>query len=143
MVSSGVDVDQRCKEDQHCTALHVAVIGGHFEIVKFLLAQGANQLLKDDSGSCPLHYACRLGQITTARILMDGPGGKRALVMTNHADQKPIDNASNYFLKATVEGKSILACCETKYSQSCFCEAVMRKHRIFVQPRVSLMDRTV
>lgn len=105
LVSSGSDINFRCKEDQNCTPLHAAVIGGHYEIVKFLLSQGANQLLKDDSGSCPMHYACRLDDITITRILMDAANGRRALVVTNNNELKPIDMTSNRFLKATVEGK--------------------------------------
>lgn len=124
------------------------MIGGHYDIVTFLLSQGANQLLKDDSGSCPMHYACRLGDITITRILMEGPSGRRALVMANNNDQKPIDVSSNNFIRATVEGKNACFSHDNMFHSFLLrtffslCSAVMRKHRIFVQPRVSLMERT-
>lgn len=79
------------------TCLHAAVIGGHYEIVRFLVSQGANQLIKDDSGSCPLHYACKLGNITITRILMEAPGGKKAMLTADNHDNKPIDVSANSF----------------------------------------------
>jgi hypothetical protein len=79
--------------------------------------------LKDDKGNAPLHYACMLGDITISRILMDNSGGRRALLISNNHDLKPIDVCANYYLKVRVEG-------------------VMRKHRIFQKPRVSLMERS-
>ena len=105
-MSSGANINYRCKEDQHHTALHAAVIGGHYEIVRFLISQGANQLIKDDSGSCPLHYACKLGNITITRMLMESVGGKKAMLTMDNHDNKPIDVAANSFLKSCVEGKS-------------------------------------
>lgn len=123
LVVCGGNINNRCKNDNHSTPLHQAVIGGRVDIVKFLLSQGANQLLKDDAGNCPLHYACKLGHITLTRILMDHSGGRRALVILNNTEQKPIDICANNYIKSQVE-------------------AVMRKHRIFVPPRISLLDRS-
>jgi hypothetical protein len=65
------------------------------------------QLLRDDSGNCPLHYACKLGDPTIARILMESPGGRRALVLLNNLEQKPIDVCSNHYLRSRVEGIDI------------------------------------
>ncbi len=105
LLSSGANINFRCREDQHQTPLHAAVVGGHYEIVRYLISQGANQQIKDDSGSCPLHYACKLGNITIARMLMEANGGKRAMLIQDNNDNKPIDVSANNFLKACVEGE--------------------------------------
>lgn len=44
LVAHGANINYRCKSDHHCTPLHEAVIGGHVEIVQYLLSQGANQV---------------------------------------------------------------------------------------------------
>jgi ankyrin repeat protein len=61
--------------------------------------------LKDDSGNCPLHYACRIGDISIVRILLEAPAGRRALVMMNNVEQKPIDVCSTTYVRIRVEGK--------------------------------------
>jgi len=119
----GANINHRSKHDQHLTPLHQAVMGRNIEIVAYLLQHGANQLLKDDKGNGPLHYACSIGDIAISKLLMDSTGGRRALLMTNTHDQKPIDICVNYYLRSRVE-------------------TVMRRHRIFQKPRVSLMERS-
>jgi ankyrin repeat protein len=61
--------------------------------------------LKDDSGNCPLHYACRIGDISIVRILLEAPAGRRALVLMNNVEQKPIDVCSTTYVRIRVEGK--------------------------------------
>ena len=122
LVQNGANVNYRCKEDKNMTALHEAVMAGQTEIARFLLEQGASQLLRDDSGMGPLHLACKLGHTSIARMLMDHGEGKRALQMLDNSEHKPIDLCANHFLKSGVE-------------------SVMRRMHIFVKPRVSLYER--
>lgn len=122
LVTTGANLNHRCKGDKLLTALHEAVIGGHSHIVRYLLTQGASQIVTDESGRCALHYACQLGHVTITRLLMDAAGGRRALLIEDRFTQKPFDLCATNFLKSIVE-------------------AVMRKHKIFKKPRVSIMDR--
>jgi hypothetical protein len=100
------------------------------------------QLLKDDAGNCPLHYACKLGHITLTRILMDHSGGRRALVILNNTEQKPIDICANNYIKSQVEGTWNASIFVFRSNLVTLFAAVMRKHRIFVPPRISLLDRS-
>lgn len=80
------------------------------------------QLLRDEIGFTPLHHACQLESIALARVLIEAESGKRALLMHNNNDQKPIELCTSYFMKIRIEG-------------------AMRKLKIFVKPRVSILDR--
>lgn len=122
LVSTGANINHRCKGDKYLTPLHEAVIGGHVNIVRYLLSQGASQVVTDEVGRCPLHYSCQLGHVTISRLLMESPGGRRALLLEDRFSSKPIDMCATNFLKSQVE-------------------AVMRKHKIYKKPRVSIMDR--
>lgn len=122
LVSKGANVNLRSASSKFHTALHDAVLGGHKDVVNYLLKNNANQLLKDENGLIPLHRACILGDIAIARILMNDTNGKRALLMTNNTDQKAYELCSNTFMKIQIE-------------------AAMRKLNIFAKPRVSIMDR--
>lgn len=123
LILNGANVNHRCREDKHMTALHEAVMAGQTGIVAYLLQHQASQLLHDDSGMNPLHLACQLGHISIARMLMEHGEGKRALQSLDNNEHKPIDLCANHFLKSCVEN-------------------VMRKMHIFVKPRVSLYERT-
>lgn len=122
LVSTGANINHRCKGDKYLTPLHEAVIGGHVNIVRYLLSQGASQVVTDEVGRCPLHYSCQLGHVTISRLLMESPGGRRALLLEDRFSSKPIEMCATNFLKSQVE-------------------AVMRKHKIYKKPRVSIMDR--
>eukprot|EP00600_Ochromonadales_sp_CCMP1393_P003121 CAMPEP_0174979158 /NCGR_PEP_ID=MMETSP0004_2-20121128/14617_1 /TAXON_ID=420556 /ORGANISM="Ochromonas sp., Strain CCMP1393" /LENGTH=600 /DNA_ID=CAMNT_0016230637 /DNA_START=202 /DNA_END=2004 /DNA_ORIENTATION=- len=122
LVSNGADVNARHRESKSHTALHEAVIGGHKDVAAYLLANGANQLLRDDIGYGPMHHACKLENIALARILINDSLGKRALLMADNNDQKPIELCTSPFMKLRIEG-------------------AMRKMKIFVKPRVSILDR--
>jgi ankyrin repeat protein len=50
--------------------LHFAVIGGHLEIVHFLIEHGADVNKKSCWGWTPLHVATAHNQIKAAKILM-------------------------------------------------------------------------
>lgn len=120
-------MNNRCKSDHHCSPLHEAVMGRNVQVVSFLLDQGANQvsipffvicfsllkgknffqLLKDDHGNCPLHYACKIGDVTIVRILMESAGGRRALLIMNNLEQKAIDICNCNYIRSQVEGKNV------------------------------------
>jgi len=122
LVQSGANINARSKESKNHTALHEAVVGGHKEVAKYLLQMGANQLLRDEIGFSPLHHACKLENIALARVLIESESGKRALLLHNNSDQKPIELCTSNFMKIRIEG-------------------AMRKLKIFVKPRVSILDR--
>ncbi|KAJ3653049.1 hypothetical protein Zmor_018967 [Zophobas morio] len=50
------DVDVNAKNDKGITALHLGSVTGNYEIVKFLLANGAKPNIVDADGNNPLHY---------------------------------------------------------------------------------------
>lgn len=64
----------------------------------------APQLLRDEIGFSPLHHACRLESIALARVLIDSESGKRALLLHNNSDQKPIELCTSNFMKIRIEG---------------------------------------
>lgn len=105
---NGANLNHRCKESRYNTALHEAVIGGHREIVQYLLTNEANQLLKDETGCIPLHHACMLGDIIIARLLIRGKGGKKAMLAQNNQDLMPIDVCANNFVKSGIEGTKLI-----------------------------------
>ncbi|KAJ1397447.1 ankyrin repeat-containing domain protein, partial [Ochromonadaceae sp. CCMP2298] len=121
LVQSGAAINARHNAKNH-TALHEAIIGGHKEVATYLLSMGANQLLRDDQGYTPLHHACRLVIISLARVLIQDASGKRALLTSDNNDQKPIELCASPFMRQRVE-------------------TAMRKLKIFVKPRVSILDR--
>lgn len=53
------------------TALHLASILGHNDIIQRLIEAGASVNTRDCHGLTPLHYACQTNRPTTARILID------------------------------------------------------------------------
>jgi ankyrin repeat protein len=52
------------------TPLHVAVISGNVEFIKFLIAERADVNAADDNGSTPLHMAVCSGNVAVAKILV-------------------------------------------------------------------------
>ena len=65
--------DPRYKEDM-VTALHRAVVEGHEEMVRFLLARGAVVSLEDPMGRTPLALAIDKGNAGTYRLLKEQSG---------------------------------------------------------------------
>ena len=124
LIAHGANVNTRNKNARYDTALIEATIGGHTEVAKYLLKNGANQLLKDEMGCTALHHACQLGDISIARMLVNGDGAKRALLVLNNSDQKPFDVCNTSYMKIMIEDN-------------------MRRLKVFVKPRVSLIARNV
>ena len=52
------------------TALIIAVAFGHFEVVRYLLEQGADRDKAVRDGATPLHYAAEYGRLKIAKLLM-------------------------------------------------------------------------
>ena len=72
--------------------MHWAAIGGHAEIVKLLLAKGANILAATTSKMTALHGAVEAGRVEVVRALMEASAGdeekKTAMTMAKNGDEK-------------------------------------------------------
>jgi len=58
-------------------------------------------LLRDENGLIPLHHACLLENITVALILMNGIGGKKALMTMSNNNEMPITLCKSEFMKVS------------------------------------------
>eukprot|EP00466_Bigelowiella_natans_P001009 jgi/Bigna1/88462/estExt_fgenesh1_pg.C_320078 len=65
----GKDVNQRDGEER--TPMHWACAGGHVDVAKILLENGADLGALDSKGNTPLHYATGYGQPDAAKLLLD------------------------------------------------------------------------
>jgi hypothetical protein len=52
------------------TPLHMAIQGGHIDIVKYLLQQGANREARDKENRTPMHCAAQFGQLDIIKTLI-------------------------------------------------------------------------
>ena len=104
-MENGADPNLRSRGNKY-TALHEAVIGGRAEIVEYLVAAGANQLLVDEGGATPLHLACAFNNIKVVGVLMKGYPGKKALQMSNKKGFTPIEVCQTQFVINKVESKN-------------------------------------
>ena len=52
------------------SALQVATVAGHFDVVRFLLGEGSDIDQVDDDGYTALHFAARDGRLQIARLLI-------------------------------------------------------------------------
>jgi ankyrin repeat protein len=57
--------------DKALTALHVAVLRGHAEVVRILLKRGANPTAQDKHGRTPFHEASRQGHVELVRMILE------------------------------------------------------------------------
>ncbi|CAN0519918.1 unnamed protein product, partial [Ectocarpus sp. 8 AP-2014] len=69
LVDAGAAVDT-ADTDEKKTALHLAVEGKHFEVVKFLLEAKANPSARYRDGRTPLHAACWTGDVRMIDLLV-------------------------------------------------------------------------
>ncbi len=58
------------KDRKGKSLLHCAVDGGNVEVIKFLLASGADPNIKDSSSWTPLHLACFNGRLDLIELLL-------------------------------------------------------------------------
>src|SRR5262249_40693419 len=57
------------------TGLHVAAVAGHLEVVRLLLAHGADPNAREaGDNTYPLHWAAAYGNVEIVRALLDGGG---------------------------------------------------------------------
>lgn len=69
LLSDSVVVDQQAADGS--SSLHVACQEGYFDIVKLLLASGADQNLQAKDGFTPLISACQNGHLDIVRLLIE------------------------------------------------------------------------
>jgi ankyrin repeat protein len=60
---------------ENCTALHHAAVGGHKEVVAFLLSKGAEADTRDGDDCTPLMLACREGHLEVVEMLFEARKG--------------------------------------------------------------------
>jgi ankyrin repeat protein len=65
------------------TALHAAAVGGHLEIVKFLVESGADKEAKTKSALTPLHFAAIDGHFGIVKFLVESGADKKAKTKGN------------------------------------------------------------
>ena len=68
-VNNGADVDKQ--HEQKRTPLMEATLGGHANIVQFLLQRGANAYISEKDGYTPVHGAAFQGRREIMQLLMD------------------------------------------------------------------------
>jgi ankyrin repeat protein len=64
-------IDGRCVNKGGMTALHMACMHGHLEVVQILLDRGANVHVRDNNGSFPLHVAAAFNHADVCRLLLE------------------------------------------------------------------------
>lgn len=97
VLAGGAQVDKKFAAGN--TALHEAVLYGHYEIVRILLEAGADPNIKDNIGCTPLHKAALKGRVDIAHFLLE-----------SGADLRLKDNFGNTPLhKAVSKGRLKLA----------------------------------
>ena len=70
LVEEGIDVN--ASNSANLTALQVAAADGHFDIVQYLLQQGADRVKADNDGFSPLIWAARNGHLMVVQLLEQG-----------------------------------------------------------------------
>ncbi|MGA7195404.1 MAG: ankyrin repeat domain-containing protein [Anaerolineales bacterium] len=70
LINAGARVNSASKNKMKVTPLHSAAAGGHTELVKFLLEQGADPNALQESGFTPLHAAAQNGDVESIHQLL-------------------------------------------------------------------------
>ncbi len=78
-------------DDRNCTALHFACNGNFIDIIRLLLANGADITAKDVDGDTPLHWAAYAGHTGIATVLIERGAPVEAL---NKRSDAPIHYAA-------------------------------------------------
>ena len=88
LLARGNEVD--CRDSMGATPLMYATTGGHAEVVRELLRQGANPNLLCNRGRSTLHRAIVAGDIQVARILFEEPGIDLQTPDPSQGDKTPL-----------------------------------------------------
>lgn len=67
----GDNIDVNLVDLKGQTALHIASIHGHLEVVGFLLSEGSDPDGADTKGWTPLHFSAREGHLEVVKVLLD------------------------------------------------------------------------
>jgi ankyrin repeat protein len=86
---SHLDVDSMTGDGR--SALHVAALAEHAEVVQELLRAGANALLRDSEGQTAMHMAARSGNIAVARQILNECS--ECLLLRDNNMQTPLHQA--------------------------------------------------
>ncbi|MEM4217275.1 MAG: ankyrin repeat domain-containing protein [Candidatus Methanomethylicaceae archaeon] len=88
LIELGADVN--VKNNDGCTPLHYACLGGDLNVVKSLIEHGADMNAVDHKGNTPLHYACEGNHIEVVRFLIEHGADVNA---ANHKCNTPLHYA--------------------------------------------------
>ncbi|XP_009792344.1 protein VAPYRIN-LIKE-like [Nicotiana sylvestris] len=65
------DIDLNSIDSQGRTALHIAAIHGHVEVLQFLVSVGSDPDMLDSQGWTPLHFAAHKGHVEAVDFLLN------------------------------------------------------------------------
>eukprot|EP00035_Acanthoeca_spectabilis_P018793 m.403323 g.403323 ORF g.403323 m.403323 type:complete len:268 (+) comp16789_c1_seq5:13-816(+) len=103
LVASGANVNQRRRET---STLHAAARNGFTDLVKILLAEGADHSLKDRWEKTPLHHAATEGHAAVTRSLLQANANINALDRNRKTPLlvalEPVDNEEGEKVEKTV-----------------------------------------
>ena len=71
MIAAGANKETKTEDEAKTTPLLIAAYKGHTEIVKVLIAAGANIEAIDDEGYTPLEVAARNGHVEVVKLLLE------------------------------------------------------------------------
>ena len=87
------------KDNGGWTALHLAAMGGHLEVVKYFLEKGGAEVnVKDNCGSTALHLAAWNGHLEVLKYLLE-KGGAEANVKPNFRRKGKTEKHIEFYCK--------------------------------------------
>lgn len=94
------------KDHDGVSPLMHATVGGHIDVVKFLIDKGARVAAKDDVGETPLMKACKEGNIALLRMILDAQIAlRKTKTSTSFNDPKSNDQVSATENKRILDAK--------------------------------------
>ncbi len=102
-MSNGADVN-RYNSSSQSFPIHDAITGGNSEVVSFLLDRGAFVCCRDETLSSPLHVACKIGHVSSIRMLLNCSEVRKLLRMKDKHGRTANHVCSYKSHKALVEG---------------------------------------